>query len=52
MTDLIEPQGPDETGAGARPLWQRLLWMAGLALASLTVVAATAYLLRGLLYIG
>lgn len=52
MTDLIEPEGPDETGAAQRPLGRRLLWFGGLALVSLSVVAVTAYVLRGLLFIG
>lgn len=51
MTDLIEPQGPDETGEAARPLWRQLLWFAGLALASVSVVAVVAYVLRGLLFL-
>ena len=52
MTDLFEPQGPDESGGRERPLWARLLWLGGLSLASLIVVAAAAYVLRGLLFIG
>ena len=52
MTDRFQPQGPDETNEAGGPLGRRLLWFAGLALASLAVVAATAYLLRGLLFIG
>lgn len=52
MTDLITPQGPDETGRQDGPLWKRLLWFAGLALISLIVVAVTAYVLRSLLFIG
>ncbi|HIG23180.1 MULTISPECIES: DUF2474 domain-containing protein [Henriciella] len=52
MTDLIEPQGPDETGGSAGPLWKRLAWFWGIAIVSVTVVAATAYILRGFLFIG
>lgn len=52
MTDLIEPEGPDESGAPAGPLWKRLLWFAGIAIVSVTVVAVTAYVLRGFLFIG
>jgi len=51
MTDLFEPEGPDESGGETRPLGTRLLWFAGLAVASLMVVAAVAYVLRGLLLI-
>ncbi len=51
MTDLIEPQGPDETGEDERPLGRQLLWFAGLALASVSVVAVVAYALRGLLFL-
>ena len=52
MTDLIEPQGPDETGGSAGPLWKRLAWFWGIALVSVTVVAATASVLRGFRFIG
>ncbi|WP_018147967.1 hypothetical protein [Henriciella marina] len=52
MTDLIEPQGPDETGGQDGPLWKRLLWFAGIAFVSVTVVAVTAYVLRGFLFMG
>ncbi|MGB3626047.1 MAG: hypothetical protein WA989_09470 [Henriciella sp.] len=53
MTDLIEPVGPDEDGGGGRvSLLRRLAWFAGLALISLSVVAATAYILRGFLLLG
>ena len=52
MTDRFQPQGPDETNQAGGPLGKRLLWFVGLAVASLTVVAAAAYVLRGLLFIG
>jgi hypothetical protein len=52
MTDLIEPQGPDETGQSSAPLWKRLAWFGGIALVSLIVVASVAYVLRGFLLIG
>ena len=52
MTDLFEPEGPDETGAETRPLGTRLIWFIGIAIASVTVVAVVAYVLRGLLFIG
>ena len=52
MTDLIRPQGPDETGPSTGPLWKRLVWFGAIAFASVIVVAATAYLLRGLLLMG
>ncbi|MEQ8557156.1 MAG: hypothetical protein RIB03_02475 [Henriciella sp.] len=52
MTDLFEPEGPDETGRGAGPVWRRLAWFAGLALMSLAVVAVFAYALRALLFVG
>lgn len=51
MTDFFEPEGPDETGEEARPLGKQLLWFAGLAVASLMVVAVIAYALRGFLLI-
>ncbi len=46
------PVGPPERGEPPQPLWRRLLWFAGLAVASVTVVSAVAYALRGLLFIG
>jgi hypothetical protein len=47
--DIIEPQGPPEPGEPAAPLHRRLLWFAGLALASAAVVALVAYALKALL---
>lgn len=52
MTDLFEPEGPDESGGSGKPLSRQLVWFAGIAVLSLIVVAATAYALRGLLLIG
>lgn len=52
MTDLIRPNGPDESGGSAGPLWKRLAWFIGIALVSVLVVAASAYVLRGLLFMG
>lgn len=52
MTKLFEPEGPDETGEAGGPLWSRYLWFAGLMLAGLVVVGATAYVLRALLFMG
>lgn len=52
MTDLFRPEGPDEqTGRRDRPIAQRLAWFVGIALASVAVVAAAAYILRGLLFL-
>ena len=50
MDDLIRPVGPVEKGEG-KSLASRLLWFVGLAIASGTVVAITAYALRGLLFL-
>ncbi|MEL7129585.1 MAG: hypothetical protein AAGK23_08550 [Pseudomonadota bacterium] len=47
----LSPQGPSEDGRGEGNLLNKLAWFAGLALASLIAVAATAYVLRGLLFI-
>ncbi|WP_169711771.1 hypothetical protein [Henriciella litoralis] len=50
--NLFEPQGPAEAGNAPPPFGRRIAWFAGLALLSLVIVAATAYLLRALLFIG
>jgi hypothetical protein len=50
--NLFEPEGPAETNKAAAPLGRRIAWFAGLAVLSLAIVAATAYLLRALLFIG
>jgi hypothetical protein len=47
MPAIIE--GPPDPGEPSRPLWRRLAWFAGLALASLAVTACAAYLLKALL---
>lgn len=44
----LEPAGPAEPGT-SRPASRQWLWFAGLAVAGATVVAVTAYALRGLL---
>ena len=50
MRAIIEPQPPPEPGAPRAPLWRRLLWFAGLAVAGSAVTAAAAYALRALLF--
>jgi hypothetical protein len=47
MRDIIEP--PPEPGAPAAPLWKRLGWFFGLAVAGAVSTAAVAYLLKALL---
>lgn len=47
MPAIIE--GPPEPDDPVPPLWRRLLWFAGLGLASTTVAAVVAYALRALL---
>jgi len=47
MRPIIE--GPPEPGAPKEPLGKRLLWFAGIWLASLFTVAAVAYALRALI---
>ncbi len=49
MADLFKPVGPDTDGPKPS-LFARLGWFVGIALASGGVVLATAYLLRGLLF--
>jgi hypothetical protein len=44
---IIEP--PPEPGAPLAPLWKRLGWFFGLALAAALGAAAVAYLLKALL---
>ena len=48
--ERFKPVGPSENSA-SNPAWKRLLWFAGIALASGAVVAIVAYGLRGLLFI-
>ncbi len=50
MATMLDPVGPGDNGN--QPLAKRLAWFFGIALASLLVVAATAYALRALLFIG
>lgn len=47
MRAIIEP--PPEPGEPSPPVWKRLSWFAGLALASSLATAAVAYLLKALL---
>lgn len=49
MRAIIEPQHPPEPGAAQAPLWKRLIWFAGLALAGSVATATVAYALRALL---
>lgn len=51
MAKLIEPVGPPAEEDEPRPLRERLLWFAVLALGGLIAVAAAAYVLRALLFI-
>ncbi len=50
MTNWFRPVAPDNANA-ERPLWVRLAWFLGIALASGSVVVASAYILRGLLFL-
>jgi hypothetical protein len=52
MPATIEPEGPPEPGAPLAPLWKRLAWFAGLAVAGAGVTALAAYGLRALLLAG
>ncbi|MET0273916.1 MAG: DUF2474 domain-containing protein [Phenylobacterium sp.] len=47
MRAIIEP--PPEPGAPLPPLWKRLAWFAGLAVAASAATVAVAYLLKALL---
>ncbi|MDZ4376498.1 MAG: hypothetical protein U1C74_34370 [Phenylobacterium sp.] len=47
MRRIIEP--PPEAGDPTPPLWRRLAWFAGLAVAGTGACAAVAYALRSLL---
>lgn len=50
MPAIIEPEGPPDPNAPAAPLWRRLAWFVGLALAALILTASVAYALRALLF--
>jgi hypothetical protein len=50
MRGIIEPVGPPPKGAIPLPLWRRLLWFGGVALASALSVAAVVYGLRAALF--
>lgn len=52
MRDFFRPIGPPTEDDKRQPLAKRVLWFAGLALAGLVAVAAAAYLLRAMLFIG
>jgi len=47
MPAIIEP--PPEAGEAPPPLWKRLSWFVGIALASTVATAAVAYALKALL---
>jgi hypothetical protein len=47
LSSIIEP--PPEADAPRAPVWKRLAWFWGLALASAFSTAAVAYLLKALL---
>lgn len=47
MPVIIEP--PPEPGAPSSPLWKRLAWFAGIAVASTTAVAIVAYAMKAVL---
>ena len=47
MRDIIEP--PPQPGAQPGPLWKRLAWFAGLALAASSATICVAYALKALL---
>lgn len=49
MPLTIEPVGPPGEDEPPRPVWVKLGWFFGLALASAALVAALAYLLRALI---
>lgn len=51
MAIMVEPVGPPDPGEELGPIWKRLAWFAGIALASVAGVAAMAYLLRAFLFI-
>jgi len=48
---FLRPAPPPAAGEPPAPLWRRLGWFALIAAGSGAVVAATAYLLRSLLFL-
>ena len=48
---FLDRTPPSDRDAGEGPLWKRLAWFVLIALGSGAAVAATAYVLRGLLFI-
>jgi hypothetical protein len=48
---FLDPTPPSDRDAGEGPLWKRLAWFVLIALGSGAAVAATAYVLRGLLFV-
>lgn len=50
MADRFEPTPPSKEPPP--PIAKRLLWLAALMIAGVTVTAGAAYILRGLLFIG
>jgi hypothetical protein len=49
---IIEPVPPPESDETSGPLWRRLAWFAGLAVAAAAVTAVAAYALRALPFAG
>ncbi|WP_340644912.1 DUF2474 domain-containing protein [Phenylobacterium sp.] len=47
MPAIIDP--PPDPGAPLAPLWKRLAWFSGIAVASTTVVALVAYAMKAVL---
>ncbi|MEM9589724.1 MAG: DUF2474 domain-containing protein [Pseudomonadota bacterium] len=52
MPDWFLNPTPPSDKASEGPVWRRLGWFLVIALASGAIVAAAAYVLRGLLFIG
>ena len=52
MRKHLSIEGPPGPDAAPRPVWRKLAWFGALATASMLTVAAMAYLLRSLLFIG
>ena len=49
---IIDPVPPPEPGVPSGPLWKRLAWFAGLAVAASGLTAVVAYALRALPFAG